>query len=103
MKMCRKGVRRVTNVRYANQLGITTKRERELQILANMANKEDKLHGMKMYVKNANDLSSEQKYKMSRVTNGAKILLAGSRTNIRIIYPRLAGIVSATPSTNIVP
>ena len=45
------GGRRIINLRYADDTGITKKSERELQILANRVNEESKRFGMKMNIK----------------------------------------------------
>ena len=45
------GGRRINNLRYADDTGITTKSETELQILANRVNEEGKHFGMKINIK----------------------------------------------------
>ena len=61
------GGRRISNLRYADDTGITTESERELQILANRVHEEGKHFGMKMNIKKTKTMVISRKVETPKV------------------------------------
>ena len=61
------GDRRLSNLRYADDTGITAESEREVQIYATRVNEEDKHFGMKMNIKKTKTMVISQKVETSKV------------------------------------
>ena len=61
------GGRRISNLRYADDTGITAESERELQILANRVNEEGKHFGMKMNIKKTKTMVISRKVETPKV------------------------------------
>ena len=61
------GGRRISNLRYTDDTGITAKSERELQVLANRVNEEGKHFEMKMNIKKTKTMVISQKVETPKV------------------------------------